>query len=155
MSYLYGLVETVAPPFPPSSTPYVWISDEVMLYPPAVFSQAAMRPSQWLFIETPKAQETWRATLEAIQSGLFRGVFLRPSVGCAPVQMRKLQLAAEKARNQVFILGKINVPHWMVTLSLEIERKGIPNESHCETDPLSSELFIRSQSCRGMLSAYA
>jgi hypothetical protein len=128
--------------------PYVWISDEVMLYPPA----AALTPSQWLMIQTPKAQETWRVTLEAIQSGLFRGVFARPSVGCSAPQLRKLQLAAERSRNQVFILGKVQIPHWMVTLTLEIERKATYEN---DADPLSAELFIRGQSRRGMLSAHA
>lgn len=160
LSYLQGLPETVdgtpsGSSFrPPTTSPqYVWVSDEVMLYPPAAFSRYAIRSSQWLFIQTPKAQETWRVTLEAIQSGLFKRVFLRPAVGCAVPQLRKLQLAAEKFRTQVFVLGKITIPHWMVNLTLEVDRESYGKES--ETDPLSSQLFLRGQSSRGMLPLYA
>ncbi|NBX92805.1 MAG: hypothetical protein EB120_02965 [Proteobacteria bacterium] len=96
----------------------VFISDEGTLYPPAL-QKWQIPLSRFLLIKTDGATQTWKASLEALQTGLFRWVFLRPSQPCNFVQVRKLQLEAEKRKASVFLFSKAKFPHWLFKKRLE------------------------------------
>lgn len=89
----------------------VFISDEGILYPPALQKwQIAL--SHFLMIQTKNAHQAWKAALEAVQTGVFRWVFLRPSQPCETAQLRKLQIESEKQKTSVFLFSKSKLPHW-------------------------------------------
>lgn len=89
----------------------IFISDEGSLYPPAL-QKWQISLSNFLMIYTDTALQTWKATLEAIQTGLFRWVFLRTSKPCDGIHLRKLQLESEKKNTSVFLFSKAPLPHW-------------------------------------------
>ena len=103
---------------PPDPSPYfIFISDLGMVYPPAL--QALAIPlSRILLVKTPNADSVWKTTLEALQTGLFSFIFLRPSGLCSTQFLRKLQLSTEKAHAKVFILSDLKLPHWNLRASL-------------------------------------
>jgi hypothetical protein len=111
----------VDPPSPTSAENgyFVFISDEGSLYPPAL-AQKKIPLFRMLLVKTQDALSTWQASLEAIQTGLFEWIFLRPSKPCSPGYLRKLQLAAEKNHSRVLILSQEKLPHWLLKTSLEI-----------------------------------
>jgi hypothetical protein len=97
----------------------IFISDEGTLYPPAL-QKWQIPLSQFLLIKTNGAMQSWKTTLEALQTGLFRWVFLRPSKPCDFVQLRKLQLEAEKRKASVFLFSQAKLPHWLFKKRLEL-----------------------------------
>lgn len=112
------------PPSPTSAENgyFVFISDEGSLYPPALLERKV--PLQRvLLIKTKQAIETWTAAIEAVQTGLFSWIFLRPSQACPQGQMRKLQLLAEKTKARVLVFPSQKLPHWMFKANLEIKHE--------------------------------
>lgn len=94
--------------------PCLWVSDNSSPYPGAMMASFSMLLSRLICVRPPQPQEVWSVGLEAIQSGLFRGVFLRPSKACSISHLRRLQLASEKTKTAVFLLGKIQISRWMM-----------------------------------------
>lgn len=128
----------------PQKTDYgVFISDEGSLYPPAL-QKWQISLSKFLMIYTDGALQTWKATLEAIQTGLFRWVFLRTSQPCDGTHLRKLQLESERKNVSVFLFSKASLPHWFFKKSfspqLSIE---VRHEAHFITENL---VFSKSNS---------
>ena len=138
----------VDPPSPSSSGFFIWISDEVSLYPPALRCHSSIPLSHWVLVKPKEAADTWRVALEAAHTGLFPWILLRPSRACSPAHLRRLQLAVERTRTKIFLLGKVKFPHWLLNVSLEVDRKN-------ETDSLYPELFVRQSTSRGMFFAHA
>lgn len=128
----------------------LWISDEAMLYPPALLCRSSIPLSRWCFVRVEAPKEAWRVGLEATYTGLFQWILVRPSQTCSPAHLRRLQIAAERARTKILVLGNLKIPHWVLTLSLEIDR-----EAQDETYPLSSQFFICHPAGRGMFFAHA
>ncbi|MFM8270164.1 MAG: hypothetical protein ACKN9V_08250 [Pseudomonadota bacterium] len=96
----------------PTSTDYgVFISEEGTLYPPAL-QKWQINLSQFLIIRTDTALQTWKSALDAIQTGLFRWIFLRTSKPCDVTHLRKLQLESERKKTSVFLFSKAQLPHW-------------------------------------------
>jgi len=109
------------PPSPTSADGghFIFISDEGSLYPPALL-EGKIPLYRILLVKTKEAIETWRAAIEAVQTGLFSWVLLRPSRGCSTGQLRKLQLLSEKSKSRVLVFPSTKLPHWMFKASLEI-----------------------------------
>lgn len=103
-----------APPFS------VWIADEGFPYPPLLQQRWEIPLSRLLMVKVPKATDTWKVCLEAIQTGLFKWIFLRPSSPCPASHLRKLQLASERLETQVFILSNDELPHWPIKIRCEL-----------------------------------
>lgn len=99
---------------------FAFISDEGSLYPPALLEKK-IPLHRMLFVKTKEALEVWRAAVEAVQTGLFSWVFLRPSRPCSTAQLRKLQLLSEKNKTKVFVFPSQKLPHWMFKASLEVK----------------------------------
>lgn len=96
----------------PTITDYgVFISEEGTLYPPAL-QKWQISLSQFLIIRTNTALQTWKSALEAVQTGLFRWIFLRTSKPCDVTHLRKLQLESERKNASVFLFSKAQLPHW-------------------------------------------
>lgn len=89
----------------------VFISDEGVLYPPAL-SHYEIPLSQFLIIQTPHPQQTWKTALEAAQSDLFQWIFLRTSKACDSSFLRKLQLSSKKFQLKIFLFSNAPLPHW-------------------------------------------
>lgn len=103
-----------APPFS------VWIADEGFPYPPLLAQRWEIPLSRLLLVKVHSAPDTWKVGLEAIQTGLFKWVFLRPSSPCPASHLRKLQLASERLETQVFILSNADLPHWPIRVRCEL-----------------------------------
>src|SRR4051812_23347267 len=71
---------------------YLWIADEGCLNADALHHQWRIPLYRLLLVQVKTAQDVWRVGLEAIQTGLFSWVFLRPSQACDTSHLRKLQL---------------------------------------------------------------
>jgi hypothetical protein len=104
------------PPAPASSfegqtSYFIFISDEGTIYPPAL-KVLAIPLSRVLTVKTETSDQVWKTGLEAIQTGLFSFVFLRPSKTCPTASLRKLQLWAERKKSKVFVLSDHSLPHW-------------------------------------------
>lgn len=91
----------------------VFVADEGILYP-TVLASGPLPLSRWLLVKTDKPEDVWKVGLEAIQTGLFGWILLRPSRACHPHHLRKLQLSAERTRSRVLILSSLKLPHWMM-----------------------------------------
>lgn len=117
------------PPSPTSGTSgyYIFISEGGSLYPPALLEKKVPL-SRMLLVKTQEAKETWRAAIEAVQTGLFSWIFLKPSKGCGQGQIRKLRLLADKAKTRVLVFPSERLPHWMFKMNLEISHE------HATTD---------------------
>jgi len=103
-----------APTHLDGQTPYfIFISDEGTIYPPAL-KVLGIPLSRVLTVKTETSDEVWKTALEAIQTGLFSFVFLRPSKTCPTASLRKLQLWAERKKNKVFVLSDHSLPHWTI-----------------------------------------
>jgi hypothetical protein len=89
----------------------VFISDEGLLYPPAL-QKWQISLSRFLMIHTDTALQTWKSALEALQTGLFRWIFLRTSKPCDATHLRKLQLECKRKSTSVFLFSKAQLPHW-------------------------------------------
>lgn len=89
----------------------VFISDEGILYPPTLHKWH-ISLEQFLMIHTSSAYQSWKTALEALHTGLFRWIFLRPSQPCDTQHLRKLQIESEKKRSSVFLFSKVQLPHW-------------------------------------------
>lgn len=89
----------------------VFISDEGILYPPTL-QKWHISLEQFLMIQTNNAYQSWRTALEALHTGLFRWVFLRPSQPCDTQHLRKMQIESERKRTSVFLFSKVQLPHW-------------------------------------------
>jgi len=99
-------------PLSPQQKEYaVFISDEGILYPPSL-QKWHISLEQFLMIHTSSAYQSWKTALEALHTGLFRWVFLRPSQPCDTQHLRKMQIASEKKRSSVFLFSKAQLPHW-------------------------------------------
>ena len=95
-------------------TPYfIFISDEGTIYPPAL-KVLGIPLSRVLTVKTETSDQVWKTGLEAIQTGLFSFVFLRPSKTCPTASLRKLQLWAERKKSKVFVLSDHSLPHWTI-----------------------------------------
>lgn len=119
-----GLAAQSDPPSPSLSgsreVPYgVWVSDEGYLYPPAFHDRFPLE--RLLLIKTPRARDTWQVGLEAVQSGLFQWVLLRPGDGCPDIFLRKMQLAAGRTHCRVLLLTEKPLPHWTLKTSFEAQ----------------------------------
>ncbi|MFM8314559.1 MAG: hypothetical protein ACKOA8_09765 [Deltaproteobacteria bacterium] len=95
-----------------SLTYFIFISDEGTIYPPSL-NALGVPLSRVLSVKTETSEQVWRTGLEAIQTGLFSFVFLRPSKPCSTVVLRKLQLWSERKKIKVFVLSDHKLPHWM------------------------------------------
>ncbi len=104
---------------PQSSDYSVFISDEGTLYPPAL-QKRQISLSHFLLIQTDTAIQSWKAALEAVQTGLFRWVFLRPSQACDVTHLRKLQLESEKTNTSLFLFSHSKLPHWFFKKRLPV-----------------------------------
>ena len=150
---------------------YFWASDGGSLYPEALYHFWQIPLSHLCLVCPPTPQEVWRVGLEAIQTGLFGWVFLRPSLPCHPSHLRKLQLHAEKTRTRVLLFSENKLPHWMCTLNVEVSGRyplpfHTPPPRHSgrtmnavayekevgtfETDPLSQQLSAASPTGGGL-----
>jgi len=95
-------------------TPYfIFISDEGTIYPPAL-KVLGIPLSRVLTVKTDSSDQVWKTGLEAIQTGLFSFIFLRPSKTCPTANLRKLQLWAERKKSKVFVLSDHSLPHWTI-----------------------------------------
>jgi hypothetical protein len=90
---------------------FIFISDEGTVYPPAL-NALGIPLSKVLTVKTQNSDEVWKTALEALQTGLFSFVFLRPSKICSTSDLRKLQLWAERKKAKVFVLSDHPLPHW-------------------------------------------
>jgi hypothetical protein len=109
----------------------LWAADEGILYPEALWAQWRIPLSQVLLARLPSPDEVWRVSLEAVQSGIFQWVVIRPSRSCALGQLRKLQLCAERMRVRVLLLPKHKLPHWVCRASIEVAAVPL-SLRHCE-----------------------
>jgi hypothetical protein len=100
---------------------YLFIADEGFLYPGVLAYQWKIPLSRLVLAKVPDPNEVWRVGLEAIQTGLFSWVFLRPSRACPANHLRKLQLSAERTQSRVFLLSNLKLPHWMFKINLAVE----------------------------------
>jgi hypothetical protein len=108
----YSKKRELGSPLTPEKKEYsVFISDEGTLYPPAL-QKWHICLEQFLIIQTDSAYQSWKTALEAIHTGLFRWVFLRPSKPCDTHHLRKLQIESEKKHSSVFLFSKAKLPHW-------------------------------------------
>jgi len=105
----------------------VFISEEGLLYPPAL-QKWQISLSRFLMIHTDTALHTWKAALEALQTGLFRWIFLRTSKPCDATHLRKLQLECKRKSASVFLFSKAQLPHWFF--------KKVPHEDSFITENL-------------------
>ena len=94
------------------STYFIFISDEGTIYPPAL-NALGVPLTRVLSVKTNSSEEVWKTGLEALQTGLFSFVFLRPSKVCSTSTLRKLQLCSEQKKSKVFVLSDHKLPHWM------------------------------------------
>ena len=109
---------------PPSPSHFIWVSDGGVLYPGALASRSPVPLSQWILVRAKDATEVWKVGLEAIQTGLFVGAFLRPTKACPASHLRRLQLSAERTKTQVFLLCQAALPHWMLKTVVNIGEVG-------------------------------
>lgn len=113
---------------PPFKKEYcVFISDQGCIYPPAL-QKWQISLSQFLIIQTDTARQVWKVTLEALQTGLFRWIFLRPSQSCPVSHLRRLQIESKKRKTSIFLFSKAPLPHWFF--------KKVPYESTFITENL-------------------
>ena len=120
LSCLNLFLETVDPPLSPCRAHYLWIADEGFLYPVALPFHCRTPVSRWLLVKARDPTETWKIALEAIQTGLFGFVFLRPSRSCDATHLRRLQLSSERTQTRIFLLGNLRFPHWVIKHSFEV-----------------------------------
>jgi len=101
------------PPLPSQPQPAygIFISDEGLFYPHPLAQYPSLL-SQLLIVKTKESKEVWQTALEAIQTGLFSWILLRPSQTCHPHHLRKLQLGAERTRSWVLLLSDLSLPQW-------------------------------------------
>ncbi|MBY0372180.1 hypothetical protein K2X33_15975 [bacterium] len=104
----------------------IWIAQGGLLYAESLQKQSAVPVDRLLIVQARESAEVWRVGLEALQTGLFGSVFLRADQACAPAHLRKLQLAAEKMRCEVFLLTPAALPHWLLKETLH----PTPNYAH-------------------------
>jgi hypothetical protein len=103
----------VDPPASSLSPYFIFISDEGVLYPPAL-NLFSIPLSRFLMVKTPDSPSAWNTALEALQTGLFAFIFLRPSKLCHSSQLRRMQLLSEKLKAKVFLLSAEKLPHWTI-----------------------------------------
>lgn len=96
----------------------IWIADNGFLYAPSLYHERGLPLNQLLIVKVNEAEEVWNVGLEAIQTGLFSSVLLRPSRACHAHYLRKLQLAAERMKAKVFIIAKFKLPHWTLKANI-------------------------------------
>lgn len=120
-----------------------WISDEGWLYPPSL----RIDLNRLILVKAPHAREVWRTALEAVQTGLFGWVFLRPSQACQASTLRKFQLSAERTQTRVFILPPLKLPHWVFKISVNSDEQSYAN-------PLSQRISGESSVQRSNLSSH-
>lgn len=104
-----------APPF------LLWIADEGFPYPPLLARYWDLPLGRFLMVQPPSPAETWKAALEAVQTGIFGWVLVRPSRGGPPLAARRLQLAAEKTACRVLLLLDAPFPHWTLKASFVVD----------------------------------
>ena len=133
----------------------LWISEEGYLYPFALTEHCQIPFFRFLLIKTPSTKETWRLSLEAIQTGLFDIAVIRPSKSCDSTHWRRLQLASEKINARVFFVGKVGIPHWVLKNGTENHNTPPPPEISDEKNPILSKSQLL-RNIRGSLpQAYA
>ena len=98
-------------------------SDEGTFYPVPLYDSEIGRRilSRLLIVRLKAAEEVWKTGLEAVQTGLFQQVFLRPSRPSHPSFLSKLQIASEKTRSRIFLLSQAKLPHWVFKTSFEVQ----------------------------------
>jgi len=89
-----------------------WIGDQDRLNPETARA-FDFDLEKLLLVYPPDAGEVWRVGLEAVQSGLFHWIVLRPSRASPIPQLRKLSLAAVRARARVLVICAEALPHWV------------------------------------------
>ena len=105
------------PPAPSLASYALFISDEGSVYPPTL--QAHHIPfGQLLIIKAKDPDSVWKTSLEAMQTGLFSFVIMRPSRPCPAHYLRNLQLCAERKQVKVLILCDERLPHWTLKATL-------------------------------------
>jgi hypothetical protein len=135
------LASWLAPHEEAPSSYSLFISDEGLLYPPAVVTQWKIPLAHLLLVKARDAPEVWRAGLEGVQTGLFAWIFLRPSRGCEAAHLRRLQLGAERTRTRVCLLTQARLPHWMMKARFEVENESTAHSA--PPQPLPIEIFGR------------
>lgn len=101
-------------PHPPRSAYALWISDEGWLYTPSLHHHWNLPLERLLLVRVREAMDVWRLALDAVPTGLFQWLILRPSKLCATGYLRKLQLTAEESRCQVIVVSGERLPHWIL-----------------------------------------
>jgi hypothetical protein len=122
-----------------------WVSDGGSFYAPALYAHAGVDLQTAVFAKAENAAQTWGLALEALQTGLFKDIFLKPSEACRPAVIRKMQLVAENVRCRVFVFSKFNLPHWFFRASYSIASLGEVFVKCHETFPLPSKPTIATQ----------
>ncbi len=112
---------------------FFWAADQGVLYPEAIHQEWQIPLQHLLIVKAGDAAEVWRLGLEATQTGLFQALFLRASGTCQSATLRKLQLAAEKNRCEVFLLTSAPIPHWTLKETIEVGKNA--NSLHPKPQP--------------------
>jgi len=120
---------------------FLWVSDEGYLFPETLSQRFHFPLQQLVLAKVPTALDVWKVALEATQSGLFGWIFLRPSRGCPPAFLRKLQLHSERMRSRIIILCPEKLPHWLLKTSWELEESNVE-----QAFPLSTGESLRRES---------
>ncbi|MBI4404232.1 MAG: hypothetical protein HY537_08730 [Deltaproteobacteria bacterium] len=124
----------------------LWISDEGLLYP-ALLPLWNIPLQSIVLIQAKSHSDVWKTGLEAVRSGLFDFVLLRPSRPCHAHFLRKLQIQAEHTQRNVFLLCQSQLPHWVLKNRLEVS-------SHIYENPLFPKPFSLHSAGRSLLCAY-
>ena len=95
----------------------IWVADGGFLYPPTLHHRWTVSLNNILIVKTEDPMDVWRVGLEAVQTGLFDNILLRPSRACPTSYLRKIQLIAEKNRKNIFVLTEKKLPHWILRKS--------------------------------------
>lgn len=107
-----------------------WIEDELTAYPRA-FPQHGVGLDRVLFVEG-RSDSFW-AVYQALRSGLFGAVVLRVAVNARlsaegwSIELRRLQLAAERSRTTTILLSDEPTRQgaWPISLQVEVNRPDI------------------------------
>jgi len=113
-----------------------WASDEGVPYPEALWTQWRIPLAQLVIAQVGSSEDVWQVALEAVQTGLFRWVVIRPSRICGAGQLRKLQLGAEYHGVRVLLLTKHKLPHWVCQSTVEVD--GYENSLFSKRPPFVS-----------------
>ena len=119
-----------------------WIEEELGVFPSA-FSQYGVSLDRVLFVDAPPDQALWSAQ-QILRSGVFQFLVLqRSKQSYEELNLRKLQLAAEKSNTTVILISPRPQKQgaWPISVQLQVSRSSQPR--------LSQALEIEVLKCRG------